>query len=48
MINGSEFEDKATRLFNRLSVITNPPKNIAKTKTEIPKSSFSDLSRLKD
>lgn len=46
MASGNEFEDKAARLLNRLSSVSNPTP--AKTRIEGPKVSMQEISRLKD
>jgi hypothetical protein len=49
MSGASEFEDKATRLFNRLNAVTQPAK-LAKTRTESlpPSASPQELLKIKE
>lgn len=46
MTNTNEFEDKATRLLNRLAAVSNP--TLPKAKVDHPKISLQDISRLKE
>jgi hypothetical protein len=48
MSNASEFEDKATRLFNRLNAVAQPAKVPKKTESTTKTTSPQELLKIKD